>query len=123
MFSRTTVESSIKIPMTSVIAISEIVSSVRFMIFIANNVTPSDVGIATMTTTALRHDFKKNNITTPVRMIPSTSVCSTDSSCCSVKVAWLCATANWTPGNCARSLGNAPITSLATLTSLAVVAF
>ncbi len=87
MFSSTTVESSIKMPMTRVIAISEIVSSVRFMIRITNSVTPSDVGMATMTTTALRHDFRKNSMTTAVSTMPSMRVCSTESSCCWVKIA------------------------------------
>jgi len=91
MFSSTTVESSINIPITSVIAINEIVSSVRFSICMTNSVTPSEVGIAIMTTTALRHDPRKNSITIAVRAMPSISVCSTPSTCCSVYVACTCA--------------------------------
>ncbi len=84
MFSSTTVESSTRIPITSVIAISETVSIVRFIIFMMKSVTPSDVGIAIMTTIAFRHDPRKNSITIAVSTMPSISVCCTPSTCCRV---------------------------------------
>ncbi len=84
MFSRTTVESSTNIPMTSVIPSSEIVSIVRPMIFIAESAIASDVGIAMQTTIALRHERKKNSIAIAVRNIPSRIVRVTLPICCCV---------------------------------------
>ena len=81
-----------RMPITSVMAMSEIVSSVSPSAFIAKSVTPSEVGIATITTTALRHDPRKNSITNAVRMMPSISVCSTLSTCSRVNVDCTCAT-------------------------------
>ena len=60
--------------MISVIASSETVSIVNPTTFITKNVTRSDVGIATITTSALRHECKKKNIAMPVKTIASISV-------------------------------------------------
>ena len=54
IFSSVTVESSTRIPMTSVIARSETMSNVRFSSFITKSATQSDVGIAIRTTMAAR---------------------------------------------------------------------
>ncbi len=51
--------------MISVIASSETVSSVKCASRIAASVTSSEAGMAIMTTTALRHERKKNSITIP----------------------------------------------------------
>ena len=72
MFSSTTIESSTKMPMISVIASSETVSSVKFSSFIAASVTSSEAGIAIITTIALRHDRRKKSITMPVMAMAST---------------------------------------------------
>ena len=85
-------------PMISVIASSETVSSVKCARRIAASVTKSDAGIATMTTIALRHERKKKSITMPVKMIASISVRTTTLSCCSVYVDWTLSTENWTSG-------------------------
>ena len=66
MFSSTTVESSTRMPMTSDIPSSEIVSIVRFISFIAVTAIASEVGIETQTTIALRHERRKNTIARPV---------------------------------------------------------
>ncbi len=63
--------------MISVIASSETVSIVKFSSLITNSVTNSDVGIATITTSALRHERRKNSIAMPVNATPSSSVCTT----------------------------------------------
>ncbi len=81
MFSSTTIESSTRMPTTSVIASSETVSMVKFAIFITVSVMNSEVGIAMSTTTELRHDPRKNSITMAVSAMPSSSVCSTPVSC------------------------------------------
>ena len=83
-FSSTTIESSTRIPMISVIAKSETVSRVKWASFIAARVTNSEDGIAIITTTALRHERRKNSITRPVKAIASISVRTTPCSCCSV---------------------------------------
>ncbi len=61
-------------PTIKVIAKSETVSIVKFSSRIANNVTKSDVGIATITTSALRHERRKNSIAMPVNATPSSRV-------------------------------------------------
>ncbi len=73
-FSKTTIESSTRIPMHSVIASSEIVSIVKFARRITKSVVSKDVGIAIITTIALRHERRKNSITIPVKMMPSAIV-------------------------------------------------
>ena len=84
MFSRTTVESSTRIPTTRVIPSSEIVSIVRPISFMTNKATHSDAGIATRTTIMLRHEPRKKSMTIPVRMMPSVRVRMTLSICCAV---------------------------------------
>jgi hypothetical protein len=64
-------------PMISVIASSETVSSVKCARRIAASVTSSDEGIAIITTIALRHERRKKSITMPVKMIASISVRTT----------------------------------------------
>ena len=86
IFSRTTVESSTRIPMTSDMPISEIVSSVNPKTFITVSAIPSEVGIETQTTIALRHDRKKNTIAIAVRKIAMSSVRVTIAICWPVKV-------------------------------------
>ena len=83
-FSSTTIESSTRIPMISVIASSETVSRVKFARRIAANVTSSEAGIAIITTIALRHERRKNSITMPVKTTASISVRITPVNCCSV---------------------------------------
>ena len=119
MFSRTTIESSTRIPMTSVIAMSEMVSSVKPMRYIAPSVIPSDVGIASMTTTALRQEPRKKTMTIDVSTMPSSSVWVTTLMSCSVCVADTFVTSNATAGNSFRKAGSSASVALATWTSLA----
>ena len=53
---------------------SETVSRVKPKTFITASVTRNEAGTAIMTTTALRHERRKNNITTAVMRMPSISV-------------------------------------------------
>ena len=87
MFSNTTIESSTRIPMISVIASSETVSIVKPKIFMTKKVTKSDIGIAIITTIALRHDLRKTSIAMPVKTMPSIKVCSTPHNCALVSSA------------------------------------
>jgi len=109
--------------MISVMASSETVSMVKLTSFITNSVTKSEVGIAIITTIALRQERRKNSIAMPVKQIPSSSVCMTLHSCCSVNVAALLRTLSWMSGYCAASPGSASMTACAACTSLAPVAF
>src|SRR5579883_1244792 len=86
-FSRTTVEPSMSMPKTNVIASSEIVSIVKPSRRITNKATASETGMEIMTTTALRHDCRKNSMTIAVSAIPSSRVLMTPQSCCSVTLA------------------------------------
>ncbi len=67
--------------MIRVIAKSETVSMVKPPTFITKSVTKSDMGIAIITTTAFRHDFRKISIAMPVNTMPSIRVWSTPHSC------------------------------------------
>ena len=80
--------------MISVIASSETVSIVKFTSFITNSVTHNDVGIAIITTSALRQERRKNSIAMPVNTMPSSSVYTTLSSWFTVKSAWTLSTRN-----------------------------
>ena len=84
MFSSTTVESSTRIPITSDMPSSEIVSIVRCIAFITVIAIAKEVGIETQTTIALRHDRRKKIMAMPVRRIASMSVRVTMLICCSV---------------------------------------
>ena len=123
MFSKTTVESSTRIPTTSVIPSSEIVSSVMFISFMTASATQSDAGIAIRTTIALRHDPRKNSITTPVSAIPSSRVLMTPEICCWVNFDWTFTTPKVMSGNCARMRGSAAITLFEASTSDAAEVF
>ena len=57
------------------------VSMVKPAIFMTTIVMSSENGIAMSTTSALRHDPKKNSITIAVRMMPSSKVRRTPSIC------------------------------------------
>ena len=63
--------------MTSDMPSSEIVSIVRFISFMTVIAIASDVGIATQTTIALRHERRKKIIAMPVSKIASSSVRTT----------------------------------------------
>jgi len=82
------------------------VSIVKFSSFIAKERHQQRGGIATITTSALRHERRKNSIATPVKITPSISVCSTPSNCCSVKSADV-QHAELHVGNCASMAGSA----------------
>ena len=88
MFSSTTVESSTRMPMTSDMPSSEIVSIVMCMSRIAVIAIASEVGIEMQTTMAFRHDRRKNSIAIPVRRMARISVRVTIWICCLVKVDW-----------------------------------
>ena len=77
MFSRTTIESSTRMPIVSESPISEMMSSVKLQMRITMKVASSEHGIAIMTTSALRQACRKSISTIAVRMIPSTRLCST----------------------------------------------
>jgi hypothetical protein len=123
MFSKTTVESSTRIPITSVIPSSEIVSSVMFIIFMRNIAIESEVGIATQTTTAFRHERRKKIITSAVRPIPSARVLMTPWICWSVKIDSVCVTLKFTSGKRLRSIGSCAITASEAVTSEASAVF
>ena len=57
--------------------ISEMMSSVKFIMRMTMNVASSDDGIAIMTTSALRHACRKNISTTAVSRMPSARLCKT----------------------------------------------
>jgi hypothetical protein len=77
MFSSTTIESSTKMPMISERPISDIESRWKPNAFIKTKVERIDVGIETMTTTALRHRCRKSIMTIIVSRTPSKSDCQT----------------------------------------------
>ena len=86
MFSKTTVESSTRIPMTSDMPSIETVSSVMFIARITVSAIASDVGMEMQTTSALRHERRKKSIAIAVRKIASSSVFVTMLICCCVNV-------------------------------------
>src|SRR5579872_261066 len=123
IFSKTTIESSTRIPTTRVIASKETVSIVKPASFMTTSVIKSDVGIAIKTTMELRQEARKKSMTSDVSSTPSSSVCMTPSICCFVYFACTLTTPSVTPGNLACSLGSAASTLLEVETSLACVVF
>ena len=72
MFSRTTIASSIRIPIASDSPSSDIVSSLNPMTHTAMNDASTDTGSANPVITVERHEFKKRKTTSTVRIAPST---------------------------------------------------
>src|SRR5471030_74687 len=116
-FSRTTIESSTRMPIMRVIAKSDTVSSVKCASFIAPRVTSSDDGIAIITTIALRHERKKKSMTMPVSTMAHTSVQPTSVNCCSVYVDCTFRISTCTSGYVRRSVGSCASTAREVSTS------
>ena len=109
--------------MINVIASSETVSIVNPTMRIAKSVTKSEVGIAIITTSELRHERKKKSIAMPVKAMPSISVWKTPKSSAFVSSAWTFSTLKAMSGYCASILGSAATAASDEVTSLAPVAF
>ena len=74
IFSKTTMESSTKIPMHSVIPMSDIMLNVNPATYIAKNAAMREAGIAMMTDAVLRQPRRKKKSMSPVVTSPSASV-------------------------------------------------
>ena len=74
IFSKTTIESSTRIPTQSVIPMSDIILKEKPAMYMTKNVEMSDVGIAMMTDAVERQPRRKKKSTSPVVMSPSMSV-------------------------------------------------
>ena len=98
MFSRTTIASSIRMPIASERPSSDIVFSVNPNAHTATNDASTDTGSARPVITVERHEFRKRKTTSTVSSAPSISASST------LRTAWLtrspafCTSANVTPG-------------------------
>ena len=117
LFSKTTMESSTKMPVMSVMASSDTVSRVKLSSRMTMSVANSEVGIAMSTAAALRHERRKKIMTMATRMMPSTSVRVTPVSKDCVYADWSSTTASDAPGKRRSSDGSAAITLRAVSTS------
>ena len=77
MFSRTTIASSIRMPIASESPSSDIVFSVKPNAYTAMKLESTDTGSARPVITVERHEFRKRNTTSTVSSAPSTSASST----------------------------------------------
>jgi hypothetical protein len=77
MFSRTTMASSIRMPMASDSPSSDIVSSWKPIAHTAMNEASTDTGSARPVMTVERHELRKRNTTSTVSTAPSTSASPT----------------------------------------------
>ena len=73
MFSRTTIASSMRMPIASDRPSSDIVFSVKPKAQTATNEASTDTGSARPVITVERHEFRNRNTTRTVRIAPSTS--------------------------------------------------
>src|ERR1035437_6186856 len=77
MFSRTTIASSMRMPIASESPSSDIVFSVKPNAYTAMKLESTDTGSARQVMTVERHEFRKRNTTSTVSSAPSTSASST----------------------------------------------
>jgi hypothetical protein len=77
MFSRTTMASSIRIPIASDSPISDIVSRLKPSAQTAMKLASTEIGSATPVITVERHEFRKRKTTSTVSSAPSRSASST----------------------------------------------
>ena len=97
MFSRTTIASSIRMPITSDSAISVMVLSVKPNMLKTRNAETTDTGSVRPVITVERHELRNRNTISTVRIAPSTSVFCTSSTEWRIHTELSCTTAIFAP--------------------------
>ena len=118
MFSRTTIASSIRMPMASERPSSDMVLSVNPNAHTAMKLASTEIGSARPVMTVERHEFRKMNTTSTVRMAPSISICCTLRTDASTRSPEFCTTSITVP---AGSVGVIPATATSTSSLTCVV--
>jgi hypothetical protein len=97
MFSRTTMASSIRMPIASDRPSSDIVFRVKPKAHTATNEASTLTGSASPVMTVERHELRKRNTTSTVSRAPSISASCTFATACSTRMPASCTTSSFTP--------------------------